>query len=94
MKIHLLSLGVVILICAIYSFLNVRSPALSLFALVGLLGILIDEQTTPLVRQVVAGNSVNLSWFNKQCRPHVFGHLPKCGDRAVNFKTASSENTG
>lgn len=94
MKIYLLSLGAGLLVGAIYSLLNVRSPAPPVIALVGLLGILIGEQTMPLVRQVMAGNTVNLSWFNKQCRPHVFGHLPKCGDTAVDVKTPSAENAG
>ncbi|UOA29765.1 hypothetical protein DSM107133_04527 (plasmid) [Pseudosulfitobacter sp. DSM 107133] len=94
MKIYLISLGAGLLVGAIYSFLNVRSPAPPVIALVGLLGILIGEQTMPLVRHVMAGHSVNLSWFNKQCRPHVFGRLPKCADTAASMKTPSAGNAG
>lgn len=94
MKLYLLSLGAGLLVGAIYSFMNVRSPAPPVIALVGLLGILIGEQTMPLLRQVIAGNSVNLSWFNQQCRPHLFGRLPQCGDAAANVATPSSESTG
>ncbi|WP_297781566.1 XapX domain-containing protein [uncultured Roseovarius sp.] len=94
MKIYLLSLGVGILVGAIYSFLNVRSPAPPVIALVGLLGILIGEQTAPLLRQVMSGNSVNLTWFNHHCGPHLFGRLPQCRDAASDLKTPPSENAG
>ncbi|KJS40111.1 MAG: XapX domain-containing protein [Roseovarius sp. BRH_c41] len=94
MKIYLLSLGVGILVGAIYSFLNVRSPAPPVIALVGLLGILIGEQTAPLLRQVMSGNSVNLTWFNHHCGPHLFGRLPQCHDAASDLKTPPSENAG
>ena len=83
MKIYLVSLGAGILVGAIYSLLNVRSPAPPVVALVGLFGILIGEQTMPLVRHVIAGNVVNLAWFNHQCRPHLFGRLPQCPDQAT-----------
>ncbi|MBQ0750969.1 MAG: XapX domain-containing protein [Roseovarius sp.] len=94
MKIYLLSLGAGLLVGAIYSFLNIRSPAPPVIALVGLFGILIGEQTMPLLRQVMAGHGVTLSWFNQQCRPHLFGHLPQCGDRAIKTATPSSESAG
>lgn len=94
MKIYLLSLGAGLLVGAVYSFLNVRSPAPPVIALVGLLGILIGEQTMPLVRQVMAGNSVNLSWFNQQCRPHLFGRLPQCRDAVTEVTPPSSEAAG
>ena len=43
MKAYILSLSVGILIGVIYKYLNVRSPAPPLIALLGLLGILIGE---------------------------------------------------
>jgi XapX domain-containing protein len=94
MRIYLLSLGAGLLVGAIYSFLNVRSPAPPVIALVGLLGILIGEQTMPLFRQVMAGNSINLTWFNQQCRPHLFGRLPQCRDASTTRATPSSEKAG
>ncbi|WP_420006484.1 XapX domain-containing protein [Arenibacterium sp. LLYu02] len=94
MKIYLLSLGAGLLVGAIYSLLNVRSPAPPVIALVGLFGILIGEQTIPLVRHIMSGQSVDLSWFNKQCRPHVFGRLPKCADTAAHIDKPSAENLG
>ncbi|RWI54772.1 MAG: DUF1427 family protein [Mesorhizobium sp.] len=83
MKLYLMSLGAGLLVGAIYSLLNVRSPAPPVIALVGLLGILIGEQAMPLMRQLLSGGSVNVTWFNQQCRPHLFGHLPE-GSEAVN----------
>ncbi|MGH0298017.1 XapX domain-containing protein [Sinorhizobium meliloti] len=76
MKIYLLSLGAGLLVGVIYSLLNVRSPAPPVIALVGLLGILVGEQAVPLVKRLMSGNPVNISWFNSHCIPHVFGELP------------------
>ncbi|HEV7308469.1 XapX domain-containing protein [Ensifer sp.] len=76
MKMYLLSLGAGLLVGVIYSLLNVRSPAPPVIALVGLLGILIGEQSVPLVKRMLSGQPINVSWFNRQCMPHVFGHLP------------------
>jgi XapX domain-containing protein len=47
MRIYPLSLVTGVLVGVIYSLLNVRSPAPSLVALVGLLGILSGEQVNP-----------------------------------------------
>ncbi|WEX74911.1 XapX domain-containing protein [Sinorhizobium numidicum] len=76
MKMYLLSLGAGLLVGVIYSLLNVRSPAPPVIALVGLLGILVGEQAVPLVKRLMSGNPVNISWFNSHCLPHVFGELP------------------
>ena len=51
MKVYLVSLAVGLLVGAIYGFLNVRSPAPPVIALLGLLGILLGEQIAPLARQ-------------------------------------------
>lgn len=50
MKLYLISLAAGLLVGVIYGFLNVRSPAPPVIALVGLLGILIGEQIVPLAR--------------------------------------------
>ncbi|GLS88462.1 membrane protein [Cypionkella aquatica] len=76
MKIYLLSLAVGLLVGAIYGLLNVRSPAPPVIALVGLLGILLGEQIPPLLRHMLAKQSVEASWLH-QIKPHVFGHMPK-----------------
>jgi len=44
MKMYIVSLAVGLLVGLIYGFLNVRSPAPPVIALVGLLGMLIGEQ--------------------------------------------------
>ena len=50
-KMYVVSLAVGLLVGLIYGFLNVRSPAPPVIALVGLLGILLGEQLPPLLRQ-------------------------------------------
>lgn len=89
MRIYLLSLGAGLLVGAIYSFLNVRSPAPPVVALVGLLGILVGEQTAPLIKRLLTGKSVDVSWLSSQCRPHVFGSLPS-GTDAVATESAAT----
>lgn len=88
MKMYLLSLAAGLLVGIIYSLLNVRSPAPPVIALIGLFGILIGEQSVPLARRVLSGEPINLSWFNRQCMPHVFGHLP--GGQATAGKVVES----
>lgn len=53
MKNYLLSLAVGLVVGAIYSLFEVRSPAPPLVALVGLAGILLGEKLFPLVTQLV-----------------------------------------
>ncbi|HSB97527.1 MAG TPA: XapX domain-containing protein [Spongiibacteraceae bacterium] len=76
MKIYLLSFAVGLLVGIIYALLNVRSPAPPVVALVGLLGILIGEQTIPLAKRVLSGQPISIGWFQKECVPHIFGELP------------------
>jgi len=76
MKVYVLSLGVGLLVGAIYGLLNVRSPAPPVIALVGLLGILVGEQIVPLAKRLVSSGSVSAAWVREQCVPHVFGQLP------------------
>lgn len=75
MKIYLMALGAGLLVGAIYSLINVRSPAPPVVALVGLLGILVGEQIVPVIREMVAGRSA-LSYLHLGSRPHIFGSLP------------------
>jgi len=76
MKAYLLSLAVGLLVGAIYGFLNVRSPAPPVIALVGLFGILLGEQLAPLARHVVAGEQITVPWVKAKCGEHIFGALP------------------
>ncbi|MBO9621242.1 MAG: DUF1427 family protein [Sphingomonas sp.] len=57
MKPYLLSLAAGLLVGGIYSLLGVRSPAPPAIALIGLLGILIGEQLTPVAVRLVSGHS-------------------------------------
>lgn len=93
MKLYLLSLGAGLLVGAIYSLLNIRSPAPPVVALIGLLRILIGEQSVPLARQVLSGEPINLGWFHRHCKPHMFGHLPGC-TRAETVKAKDADSHG
>jgi XapX domain-containing protein len=75
-KAYWVSLAVGLLVGAIYGFLNVRSPAPPVIALIGLLGILLGEQIAPLARRAVAGELVTLTWVKTECGRHIFGALP------------------
>jgi XapX domain-containing protein len=76
MRIYLVSFGAGLLVGAIYSLLNVRSPAPPLVALVGLLGILVGEQVIPVGKQLLTGTSLAAACRDAKCVPHVFGELP------------------
>lgn len=76
MKIYLVSLAVGILVGAIYSLLQVRSPAPPLVALVGLLGILIGEQAIPVGRHILAGEPWRAACSSPKTVDHILGELP------------------
>ncbi|HEX2011204.1 MAG TPA: XapX domain-containing protein [Roseateles sp.] len=83
MKPYLVSLAVGLLVGVIYALFNVRSPAPPVIALVGLLGILVGEQLPPLAKKLFGSDSSQVSWLQHQVKPHMFGELPKCADKAV-----------
>jgi XapX domain-containing protein len=76
MKMYVLSLGAGVLVGVIYSLLNVRSPAPPLVALVGLMGILLGEQVTPVAKQMLTGSAFSNAWRQAHCTHHVFGPVP------------------
>jgi len=76
MKVYLVSFGAGLLVGAVYSLLDVRSPAPPVIALIGLLGILLGEQILPLGRQMIAGTSIRTAWQHMRCGQHVFGAMP------------------
>ena len=76
MKIYIVSLAAGLLVGVIYGFLNVRSPAPPVIALVGLLGILVGEQLPPLLRQWMQPQEKQVSWLDEYVKPHCFGQLP------------------
>jgi XapX domain-containing protein len=73
MKAYVLSLGVGLLVGAIYGVLGVRSPAPPVIALLGLLGMLLGEQGVAIARRVFSGRTVTSSWVSKQCGPPILG---------------------
>ncbi|RFP18838.1 MULTISPECIES: DUF1427 family protein [unclassified Duganella] len=75
-KMYIVSLAVGLLVGLIYGFLNVRSPAPPVIALVGLLGILLGEQLPPLLRQLWQPEARQVSWIEEHVKPHCFGQLP------------------
>jgi len=79
MKIYIVSIATGLLVGIIYGFLNVRSPAPPVIALVGLLGILLGEQVPPLLRQLwqaPQAQAKQVSWLEDHVKPHCFGQLP------------------
>lgn len=90
MKIYLLSLGAGLLVGIVYGLLNVRSPAPPVIALVGLLGILVGEQLIPLAKTLWSKEPAAVSWIN-QIKPHMFGHMPKGGENALDISSRSDD---
>ncbi len=84
MKPYLVSLAVGLLVGVIYAWFNVRSPAPPVIALVGLLGILVGEQLPPLAKKLFSSEHAQVSWFQHQVKPHMFGELPKCAGTPAN----------
>ncbi len=76
MRTYLISFAAGLLVGIVYAFLNVRSPAPPVIALVGLLGILLGEQILPVTLRMLSGNSVTIAWVRRECEPHVLGALP------------------
>jgi XapX domain-containing protein len=76
MKMYIVSIAVGLLVGLIYGFLNVRSPAPPVIALVGLLGMLLGEQLPPLLRQLWQPQAKHVSWIEDHVKPHCFGQLP------------------
>jgi XapX domain-containing protein len=91
MKVYVLSLGAGLLVGAIYSLLNVRSPAPPLVALVGLLGILIGEQAIPIARQIMAAHNFSAAWRQAQCAPYPFSMLPGRQVSGISSNQSSAE---
>jgi len=93
MKMYIVSLGAGLLVGLIYGFLNVRSPAPPVIALVGLLGILVGEQLPPLLRQWWQHDPQQAQWMEQQVKPHCFGQLPCAKEKAANEAAAESQST-
>jgi XapX domain-containing protein len=73
MKIYLVALATGLLVGLIYALLQVRSPAPPVVALVGLLGMLIGEQSVPVVKRLIAREPLTVSWLRTHCVAQITG---------------------
>lgn len=80
MKIYLVALAAGVLVGLIYALLQVRSPAPPIVALVGLLGILIGEQSVPLAKRMLAGEPITAGWLRTHCVAQITGVPAKPAD--------------
>jgi XapX domain-containing protein len=76
MRMYAVALSAGVLVGIFYGCIGVRSPAPPLVALVGLAGILIEEQVIPVGKQVLTGASIGSAWKQAMCTQHIFGMLP------------------
>lgn len=84
MNLCFVSLGAGVLVGALYAMMSVRSPAPSLVALLGLLGMLIGEQVVPVARRLTARRPVTAAWFGAECAPKITGvPAPSLGCREL-----------
>ncbi len=90
MKVYLVTLAVGLLVGLIYGFLNVRSPAPPVIALVGLLGILAGEQAVPWIRKLVAGQPVSIGTVRSDCSAQMFAALPRVGSAPGRDRASSA----
>lgn len=73
MKLYAISLAAGVLVGIIYATINVRSPAPSLIALIGLLGILVGEQVVPIAKRIASPEPVSMGWLRSECLPNLLG---------------------
>ena len=76
MKSYLISFAVGLMVGCIYSFLKVRSPAPPLIALVGLLGIVLGEQSPALVKQLFIKDDAKASQVSEPVGPNASTQRP------------------
>ena len=86
MRSYLLSFAAGLLVGCIYSLIKVRSPAPPLIALVGLLGILLGEQSPSLIKHFFGKEGTKTSQVSDRVEPHALSQLPKA-QRAAQAST-------
>jgi XapX domain-containing protein len=91
MKSYLLSLVAGFAVGIFYALISVRSPAPPVIALIGLLGILLGEQTVPLLKRVASAEPLSVSWVRQTCGEHVFGELPSATTRIARAVPGNTE---
>src|SRR5215510_6859702 len=62
-RMYVVALATGVLVGIIYALLDIRSPAPPVGALVGLLGILMGEQVTPMAKRLPAGEPISVGWL-------------------------------
>lgn len=90
MKVYLVALAAGALVGLIYALLQVRSPAPPVVALVGLLGMLIGEQSVPLVKRMLAREPITASWLRTHCVAQITGVSAKPADAAASTAAAQA----
>jgi XapX domain-containing protein len=95
MKLYLVSFAAGILVGIIYALIQVRSPAPPAIALIGLLGMLVGEQVVPVVKRVISGEPVTISWFRHECVPKISGApVPDGGPESKSTPVAAKASGG
>jgi XapX domain-containing protein len=75
MRSYLFSFAAGLLVGCIYSLIKVRSPAPPLIALIGLLGILLGEQSPSLIKHFVFKEGTTTDQASDRVEPHTFSQL-------------------
>jgi XapX domain-containing protein len=77
MRSYLFSFAAGLLVGCIYSLIKVRSPAPPLIALIGLLGILLGEQSPSLIKHFFLKEGTKTDQASDRVEPHTFSQLTK-----------------
>jgi len=94
MKIYVVALAAGLLVGLIYALLQVRSPAPPVVALVGLLGMLIGEQSVPLVKRMLAREPITASWLRTHCVAQITGIPARPTEAGTSTGRADAPATG
>jgi len=94
MKIYVVALAAGLLVGLIYALLQVRSPAPPVVALVGLLGMLVGEQSVPLVKRMLAREPITASWLRTHCVAQITGIPARPTDAGTSTGRADAPTTG
>jgi len=76
MKIYVVSLLAGMLAGGVYALIGARSPAPPVVALLGLLGMLLGEQSVTLAKRALQGHPITSAWFASECVPMITGAPP------------------
>lgn len=94
MKVYLVALAAGVLVGLVYALLQVRSPAPPVVALVGLLGMLIGEQSVPLAKRMLAREPITASWLRTHCVAQITGVAATPADAGASTAGANATAPG